>query len=137
MTLYFTSYFLLDTLLDIFSKDTRSCIYREPSVLVVLILHHLMSCFLLGGWLFKYVSILIVHILVVIGTTIYWCRNQNLCDLTVYVNKRCGWNSNKPFHDLLDMIGLKELPAWNERDHYIFILLGATISLYKIIHNLK
>jgi hypothetical protein len=132
MTIYFIYYFLLDTIFDIFSHHTTTCITNHPHILLILILHHLISSFLLVGWLFNYKSILLLHIFVVIGTIIYWRRNENLCGLTTYVNNICGWDHEKPFHDLLDIIGLKRLKAWNEIGHYIFILVGACISLYKI-----
>lgn len=135
MNLYFIYYFILDTILDIFSYNTIQCIKSHPRVLPILIYHHLISCFILAGWLFNFTPILLVHILAVIGTIIYWRYNDNLCDLTVYVNKICGWNEIKPFHDLLDIIGLKRLKTWNELGHYLFILSGACISLYKIINN--
>lgn len=133
MTLYFIYYFLLNTVLDISNKNTNLCIQKNPSVLFILILHHFLSSFLLVGWLFDLKYILLLHILVVLGIIIYWQSNDNLCGLTTYVNKICGWNEEKPFHDLLDMVGLKKLKGWNEIGHYIFIIVGACISLFKIM----
>lgn len=131
-SLLFIYYFILDTIQDIFSKLTMNCIRAHPHVLPFLILHHFLSGFLLGGWLFNYKPILFLHILVVIGIIIYWRNNNNRCELTIYVNKQCGWNHDKPFNDLLNLIGLKKMKDWNEYYHYLFILLGASISIYKI-----
>jgi hypothetical protein len=132
MTIYFIYYFVLNTIFDIFSKDSIICIRNHPKILFILILHHFLSSFLLVGWLLQYKPLLLLHIFVVIGTIIYWRQNENLCGLTTYVNNICGWNQEKPFHDLLDIIGLKKLKSWNEMGHYIFIIIGASISLYKI-----
>ena len=130
----FIYYFILDTIVDLFHNLTRNCIYEHPIILFVLILHHFLSCFLLGGWLFDYKPLLIIHIITVITTVIYWRNNDNLCDLTMWVNEQCGWAHKKPFRDLLDVIGLKNVRNWNEYGHYIIILLGGMFSLYKIVN---
>ena len=132
MTVYFIYYFLLNTFLDLFSQPSQNCIQNHPRISIILILHHFLSSFLIVGWLLQYKPILLLHIFVVIGTIIYWRQNENLCGLTTYVNKICGWNQEKPFHDVLDIIGLKKIKAWTELGHYIFIIIGASISLYKL-----
>jgi len=133
MTLYFIYYFLFNTILDVFSPASKNCIQKHPKILFILILHHFLSSFLMVGWLLQFKPLLLLHIFVVIGTIIYWKQNENLCGLTIYVNNICGWNHEKPFHDILDIIRLKKLKVWNEIGHYIFIIIGACISLYKII----
>ena len=132
MLLIFIYYFILDTIVDLFHSLTNKCIYKYPTILFVLILHHFLSCFLLGGWLLNYKPLLMIHIITVIVTFIYWRNNENLCDLTIFVNEKCGWKRDKPFRDLLDVVGLKNMRNWNEYGHYIVIVLGGLISLYKI-----
>jgi hypothetical protein len=128
----FIYYFILDTIVDLSHNLTINCIFKHPTILFILILHHFFSCFLLGGWLFDFKPLLIIHIITVITTFIYWRKNENLCDLTILVNEKCGWKRDKPFRDLLDVIGLKNMRNWNEYGHYIVIILGGLFSLYKI-----
>ena len=51
------------------------------------------------------------------------------------VNKQCGWNENKPFHDILDAIGLKRIQSLNEMWHYVFIIKGAGISIFRLMND--
>jgi hypothetical protein len=133
MTLYFLYYLLIDTFADLLSPKTLQCIKNNPNVIFFQLLHHIINCFILGAWIFNYKPILIFHIICILFTIVYWFVNKNLCDLTIYVNKICGWNENELFNDLLNIIGLKKIKAWNEIWHYIFIIFGGLISLYKII----
>jgi hypothetical protein len=99
---------------------------------LLIILHHLSNCFLLYGWIINNHIVSALHILVVLFTILHWRFNRNRCALTVKVNQQCGWDENKPFHDILDAIGLKRLPAWNEIWHYVFIAVGAGISMFRV-----
>jgi hypothetical protein len=128
----FIYYFILDTIVDLSHNLTMDCIFKHPAILFVLIFHHFVSCFLLGGWLLDYKPLLMIHIITVITTFIYWRNNENLCDLTIFVNEKCGWKRDKPFRDLLDVVGLKNMRSWNEYGIYILIVLGGLVSLYKI-----
>jgi hypothetical protein len=133
MLIYFIYYFLLDTFLDILHPITNKCINNHPRVFFILLFHHFISCFLLGGWIFNYKPIILLHFISVIFTIIYWFLNKNLCDLTIHVNKICGWDENQSFNDLLNMIGLKQIKSWNEFWHYIIILVGGFISICKLM----
>lgn len=134
MWVLFVFILLLELLLAFNNYQSSSCIHNRE-VLYALILHHIGNCFLLYGWLFSIRWILILHILTVIGIGIYWKLNNNRCDLTIYINKMCGYPEDRPFHDLLDIMELKELPMWNELGHYIFIFVGLLISSWKLWDN--
>ena len=131
---YFFYYFLLDTLVDILHPSSKLCINNNPQVLFILVLHHFINCFLLVGWIFNSKSMLLLHFIIVIGTIIYWGINDHLCDLTVYVNKLCGWDEKQSFNDLLNIIGIKKIKSWNKFWHYLVIAFAACISLYKIVY---
>ncbi len=132
MLIVFIFIVLLEILLDFTSEKTLACIKEHPYVIYILIIHHIGNCFLLYAWLFSNKYILSLHVLTVLGTTIYWYFNNNRCDITVDVNKICGWHKDKPFRDLLDIIGIKKIVLWNEVWHYLFIIIGGSISLWKI-----
>lgn len=134
MWLLFVSIVILEIILDFANRETSECVRSNPIAGWLLIGHHITSCFLLYGWLFSNSFILLTHVLVVLGTIIYWKSNNNLCDMTIYVNEKCGWHRDKPFHDLLDMVGLKDKPMWNELGHYLFIIAGGLISFWKLLN---
>jgi len=127
---------LLEIALNFTMRDTFECIKDHYNVVFWLILHHISNCFLNYGWLFNNMIILSIHLLTTISTLIYWLSNSNLCDLTVYVNKICGWDENASFKDLLYMSGIKSIPFWNKIWHYVFIILSGCISIYKIRRNI-
>ena len=131
MWIVFVFILLLELILAFHNYQTSACI-NNKNVLYALLLHHVGNCFLLYGWIFSIKWILWLHILTVIGIAIYWKLNNNRCDLTIYINRMCGYPEDRPFHDLLDIIGLKELPLWNKVGHYLFILMGGLISIWKI-----
>jgi len=134
MWLLFVGIILLEIILDFANYETSQCINHNPKAGYLLIIHHITSCFLLYGWLFSSKFLLLIHILVVVLTIIYWKSNGDRCDMTLYVNEICEWPPEKPFHDLLDMIGLKQKPMWNELGHYLFIIAGGIISFWKLLH---
>lgn len=134
MWFLFVFILLLELLFAFRNYQTSACI-KNRQVLYALLLHHIGNSFLLYGWLFSNKLLLMLHILTVIGIAIYWKLNNNRCDLTIYINRMCGYPEDRPFHDLLDIIGLKELPMWNELGHYIFIMVGMLVSAWKIGYN--
>lgn len=125
---------LLEIFLDFTTEPTSSCIKEKPYVMYILTTHHIGNCFLLYAWLFSNKYILFLHVLTVIGTSIYWYFNNNRCDITLDVNEICDWHKDKPFRDLLDMTGIKKIALWNEVWHYLFIIIGALISSWKILY---
>lgn len=126
---------LLEIILDFSMPETMKCIRSHPEVAIKLILHHVVNCFLLYGWILDNIILLWFHVLVSILVIIYWLSNSNLCDLTVDVNNVCGWKKDVPFKDLLYISGIKSIPNWNSRWHYILVVAFASTSLYKIYRS--
>lgn len=127
---------ILEIFIDAFNTQTYTCIINtqntNPSTALLILFHHISNCFLLYGWLINNRIVAILHLVIVIFTMLHWKLNRNRCALTVKVNQQCGWNENKPFHDILDELGLKRIPAWNELWHYVFIIVGAGISIMRL-----
>lgn len=64
---------------------------------------------------------------------IYWQSNRGFCDVTVYVNEKCGWNKTDLLRDVLYYSGLKQSKIWKDkRLHYVIISLCCSISIYKL-----
>jgi hypothetical protein len=123
---------LLELIIDATNSQTNMCMRRNLNATLLIILHHISNSFLLYGWIINNHIASALHIIVVLFTILHWRFNRNRCALTVKVNQQCGWDENKPFHDILDAIGLKRLPAWNEIWHYVFIAVGAGISMFRV-----
>ena len=130
---FFILLIVLEIVLDFNTSQTYQCLIDNHAVILPLIIHHIANGFLLYGWILIHRVFLFAHLIIVIAIIVYWKTNNNRCDLTIYVNRLCHWHKDKPFHDLLDMIGLKSTYLWNEYGHYLFITFGAVISLWKII----
>ena len=66
----------------------------------ILILHHLISAYLLTGFLFNP----FYHLLAIIAVFIHWKINRGECIITQATNNQCKWNQNKPFKHIFKYI---------------------------------
>lgn len=133
MIVYLIYFFLLNIIFDLLSSKTSLCILNKPNVLYILLFHHVINSFILLGCFFNNLSILLFHFIIIIITIIYWMYNKNYCDLTLLVNKMCGWKEDLPFNDIFNIVGLKKIKQWNEFWHYLIIMISGIISFSKII----
>ena len=136
MTFYlFVSFLLGEIIVDWMRPATRECVHNNPLIATAILIHHVFNAFLLFGWLIPSTAVRYAHILTVLFTVIYWKWRYNRCDLTVYVNRTCGWNLDEPFYDLLAYVGIKHLPLWNELGHYIVIIVSLAMSVLGILRT--
>jgi hypothetical protein len=138
MWVYFIYITLFQIILDFSSSPMSTCIIKHPSIIPIQIYHHLINNFLLFGWLFDKTPVLVFHLLICVSIIIYWMYNSKttkLCFLTVKVNNICGWPIDKPFNDIISLIGLKSVKGWNSFWNYIIVSFIASISVYKIYNN--
>jgi hypothetical protein len=133
MILFFIYFFILNIILDLQTSKTSLCIVNHPYILIILILHHLINSFILLGCFFNNNLILLFHFIIIIITIIYWIFNKNYCDLTLFVNKICGWEKNVPFNDIFNILGFKKIKKWNEFWHFFIIIIAGIISFSKIL----
>jgi len=124
---------LAEIIVDLMRVETRTCIRSNPHIIAPIIIHHVFNAFLLFGWLIPNVAVSYAHIATVLFTIFYWKWRYNRCDLTVYVNRKCGWNEDEPFYDLLAYFGVKHLPMWNEIGHYVVIVGALMMSVLRIL----
>ena len=111
----FISVFSIQYLWD---RLTTTCITNKGEVL--LILHHIMSVYLLiGGFIFnpKY------HLLSLILILLHWLINKNKCFVTDLTNHYCGYDNYYPFQDIITKIKLREYISPNIHWYFVFVLI--------------
>jgi len=124
----FIGIFLFEFIVDIFfTEETIKCIRSKKSLddkielLGIIWFHHIISVFIIFGWMLTNIKLLILYIFMTIGIIISWSFNDGLCYLTVMgiLNKKmCNIPINK-----------------NTKKYFIgYTILGLLVALYKIIY---
>ena len=100
---------VIEMIIDFTSSETRTCLQgpNRKEVTIMLVFHHILSTFLLYGWLLPNKMILILYIFSSLMMFAEW-EIYGYCRLTEYVNIRCDGTNTKPFRDLLWKLGAKE-----------------------------
>ena len=129
--------FFFELIWDLFlKKDTVSCIVNKKGldrfrIVLLIILHHFLSTFLLFGWIINNKTIIKLYLatlFIVIGS---WQINNGLCYFTALQNDMCGCNRKKPFNHLLQLMKIKENQS-NKKYYYGILIIGILVSLYKL-----
>jgi hypothetical protein len=138
-TIIFFILFLVQTIWDlVFRKDTIHCIsningmVRRIKFVLFTILHHLLSVFLLVGWIMNSKIIIIIYLFTIVIVFGSWQITDGLCWMTVLQNNMCGCNKKKPFNHLLQLMKIKETQK-NKKYYYGIIIIGIVVSFYKLI----
>jgi len=119
--------------IDFAHPHTVSCIkHKGLHIVLFLIFHHLLSSFMLYGWLLPNKKLLFLFIIANITMLLEWIIHGR-CRLTAYANNVCGWKSDTPFRDLMWWLGFKDIHINGLTLHVIlavvFLLLG--VYLYR------
>lgn len=125
---------LVSLILDLQDENTSKCVDSHHEILYVLVIHHIFDTFLYFGWLFNEKIILLIYILTVIFIMIYWILNANRCDMTLYVDKICGWNNDVMFNDFFARFGLKSYDLWNNFGNYLLLIFLALFCVHKYVY---
>ena len=129
---------LIQLIIDFTSSETRKCLKGPNSkeVIAMLLFHHILSTFLLYGWLLPNKKLLVIYILSALIMIAEW-NILGYCSLTKYVNIRCGdTNNTKYFRDLLWKLGTKEKVLFSVGDRTIslFFIIILLFLLFGVIH---
>jgi len=132
---------VIQIVIDFTSSETRKCLKGPNSkeVIVILLFHHVLSTFLLYGWLLPNKKLLILYILSVLMMFAEW-EIYGYCRLTKFVNIRCDdANSTLYFRDLLWKLGTKEkiLFSIGKRSITLFYIIVLLFLLFGIIHLIR
>jgi len=124
---------ILEIGIDFAHPHTVSCVkHKGLHIFLVLLFHHLLSSFMMYGWLLPNKRLLFLFIIANLMMLLEWAVYRH-CRLTTYANNVCGWKSDTPFRDLMWWLGFKDIHIGNVTLHVIlavvFLLLG--VYLYR------
>ena len=133
----FVALIVVSIFLDLKDKKTNECIKklstREQAKLVaILIFHHIINIFANFGYLLSNKILLTLYIFAPVLMISYWKLNGDKCDVTLWANKICGWNGDKYFNDLFNIVGLKQHEWWHQYGHTVYSIAGITYAIYKL-----
>jgi hypothetical protein len=123
---------------DMMSKKTYQCYSKSPQrvkIISLLLAHHIVNVFVNFGWLFYSPILLILYIISIPVMYIHWYLNNNTCKITTDMNKMCGWGEDTYFNDIFNILGFKKYKNWDKIYHNVFIGLGISIAIYKLMHR--
>lgn len=128
---------VIELIIDFTSLETQKCLQKsnKKEITLVLVFHHLLSTFLLYGWLLPNRILLFLFIFSSLMMFAEW-EIYGHCRLTKYVNMKCDGTNNKPFRDLLWKLGTKEKIIFylGERPITLFHILAVLFLLFGMIH---
>jgi hypothetical protein len=122
----------LSIVLDLNNKTTKKCVNKNSRILPLLIFHHILSVFVYFGWILNDKRILQVYLFIPPIIAMHWLMNEN-CIITEYTNETCNWKKTKYLNDLIEQMHFKKEAFLDTiKYHYILIILGYCIALYKV-----
>jgi len=126
---------LFELIYDLFfTRETVICIKNQTTflkqlkLLFIIGFHHIISIFLIFGWIFYNKNILILYILINIITIVSWMFNKGLCYITVIQNIICNWEEKKPFNHIFSILNI----PINENTRIYFKSYTLVCMLYAI-----
>jgi hypothetical protein len=140
--LYTLFFFLIviEMMIDFTSLETRKCLDgpNHKEVRLMLIFHHILSTFLLYGWLLPNKNILLIYIISSLMMFAEW-EIYGHCRLTEYVNLKCDGTNKKPFRDLLWKLGTKQKVLFylENRPITLFHIIVFAFLVFGVIHYVK
>jgi hypothetical protein len=105
-----------------------TCASLDPLNITVYFLHHLSDIFLFwGALLVTTPTEIMIHLAFIAGILIHWLMFGNRCIVSVWQNRRCGYDDNKWLDSLLNRSGLRE-----KSEFYQFMWLGLA-TVYNLV----
>ena len=116
--------------IDFAHPHTVSCIkHKGLHIVLFLIFHHLLSSFMLYGWLLPNKKLLFLFIIANLMMLLEWIVHRR-CRLTTYANNVCGWKSDTPFRDLMWWLGFKDIHINGLTLHGILAVVFLLVGIY-------
>ena len=104
--------------------------YVNPLFHLNLLIHHIISVFILFGWLSNNKYILILYVIVCMSTGIGWAVFKS-CLLTDLNNYICKLPKKTEFNNILNLLQIKKLKHSTEYQSF-YMVFTAVISLMRI-----
>ena len=121
---YLILFLLLQYFIDISTSNCNSIIGE-----ILLLIHHVVFCYMCFGGLFNP----LYHLIFLIMTLIHWRTNNNKCFLTVETNKYCGYPEDREFRDFFYYIYYyTDLDNKCPNIEYLILMILAIYDIYNI-----
>ena len=115
---------------DFSHPHTITCVkHKGLHIVLFLIFHHLLSSFMLYGWILPNKKLLFLFIIANITMLLEWIIHGH-CRLSVYANNVCGWKSDTLFRDLMWKIGFKDIYIGKFTLHVILAVVFLLVGIY-------
>jgi hypothetical protein len=137
-TIGFLFILFINIAFDMLSKKTSQCYTTSPKpikIVCLLLLHHIINVFVNFGWLLYSPILLVLYIISIPVMYVHWYLNNNTCKVTTQMNNMCGWSENTYFNDIFNILGFKKYENWDKIYHNVFIGIGISIAIYKLINR--
>lgn len=126
--------------LDLKDKQTQKCMsqitkQQKAKLVGILVLHHILNIFANFGYLLSNRYLLSLYVFAPFAMIAYWGMNGDRCDITVWANDICGWEGDKYFNDLFNIVGLKKTDWWFKWGHKAYSVVGICIALYRLYNQ--
>jgi hypothetical protein len=116
--------------IDFSHPHTVNCIkHKGLHIFLVLLFHHLLTSFMMYGWLLHNKKLLFLFIIANAMMLLEWFVHRR-CRLTAYSNNVCGWKSDTPFRDLMWWLGLKDIRIGRLTLHVILAIVFLFVGIY-------
>ena len=94
--------------IDFTSKQTQTCLRKRKDVIALLLFHHVLSAFLLFGWMIPDRRVLSLFLLGNVLMLLEWVVYGG-CRLTMWLNEMCDDDTALPFRDVFWWSGVKDV----------------------------
>jgi len=120
-------------ILDIKSNDCiKKSKYKTSLIYLNLYFHHLLNVFLNYGWISDDPVVLKIYLVLPLFVLLHWKTNNEKCAVTQHANYICGNPDEEYLHDILYLLGIKNLEYYNVIQG-IILLGGMLIAVRKLL----
>ena len=127
---YFLVVFVIQIALTL-PKFATTCATLNLENWGVYVFHHALDVYLFWSVLFLTTRLdFTLHLMSCVLVGLHWFFNNNLCVLTVYLNRKCGYNETDWLDSLKNKLGLRSL---SEYFHFVWIGLLMAYDIMRLL----
>jgi hypothetical protein len=116
---------LISFLNDLKLEKTKQCVKMNNKVLFILFFHHIISIYGLFGWMLSSLNLVRLYVISIPILILYWFIVKD-CQISVYTNQLCKWDSDYKFNHIFKPFGV------SSNILYILAIIGFIIAFKRI-----
>lgn len=110
---------------DLKLEKTKRCVSMNKQVLFILFFHHVISIYGLFGWMLSSLNLVRLYVISIPVLILYWIIVKD-CQISVYTNQICKWESDYKFYHIFKPFGISSNML------YILAIIGFVIAFKRI-----